>query len=142
MSTRLLPTSTEPVTDEGGIMTHNWYRAFRSIVQYVPGDINETTPATDTYFMDWAQADETRVTLTRNLTITQQGALDGQRLSVSLIQGGSGGYTVTFTSETDFGAAGAPVLSTAAGLRDRLEFIYNSAINKYDMISFAKGFSG
>ncbi len=142
MSTRKFPSSIEPVTDSTYLMAYNWYRALSSLAAYVPGDVNETTPAVDKYFLDWAQADETRVKLTRNLTITQQGGLDGARLSLVLIQAGSGNYTVTFTSETDFGDAGPPVLSAAAGKHDRMEFVYNAGLNTYDMVLFAGGFSG
>lgn len=140
MSTRRFPSATEPLTDANGVMTHNWYLALQSLTSSLI-DVNFATPTGTLYFLDWSQADETRVKLTQpTVQITQQGADDGQRCSLVLIQDSVGGNLVTFTSETDFGAGGPPTLSTGAGLRDRLQFVFNADSGVYDFIGIAMGF--
>lgn len=140
MSSRRLPSALEPVTDANGVMTHNWYLALQSLTGSGVA-INDATPTGSSYFLDWSQAGETRVKLTRPASrITQQGAADGQRCSLVLIQSSVGGNLVTFTGETNFGAGGAPTLSTGAGLRDRLQFVFNADSGVYDFIGIAKGF--
>jgi len=48
------------------------------------------------------------------------GMTDGQPVRVRLIQDGTGGRTISYGSAWDFGAAGAPTLSTGAGKVDYL----------------------
>jgi hypothetical protein len=48
------------------------------------------------------------------------GYTDGQPIRVRLIQDGTGGRTLSYGSAWDFGAAGAPTLSTAANASDYL----------------------
>jgi hypothetical protein len=57
--------------------------------------------------------------------------VDGQPVRVRITQGGSGGYTLAYGSAWDFGAAGAPTLSTAVGACDYLVGEYNAAKSKW-----------
>ena len=59
------------------------------------------------------------------------GAVDGQVIRFRVTQGGSGSYTLAFGSAYDFGAAGAPTLSTSVGKVDILAFEYVASISKW-----------
>ena len=63
---------------------------------------------------------------------------DGQPIRVRIIQGGSGSYTLAYASNWDFGAAGSPTLSTAAGACDYLVGEWNAGKGKW-CVSFAGG---
>jgi hypothetical protein len=66
---------------------------------------------------------------------------DGQDIVLTIIQPSSGGpYTVTWASAYDFGAAGAPVLSTTAGDGDMVGFKYHAANSKWWCTGSATGF--
>lgn len=68
-------------------------------------------------------------------------AIDGQRITFQITQGGSGGFTVTWGSAYDFGAVGAaPTLSTGAGMTDVLGFIYNATHASWLCVGSALGF--
>lgn len=141
MSTRRFPPTNEPLVNPGGTLSRNWYQALQDLTSNLV-DVNFATPRGSRYFCNWSQADETRITLTGpTLEITNQGGADGARLTLVLIQGIGAPHLVTFTSETDFGAAGLPTLSTVEGARDRLNFVFNAALGVYDAVGFQKGFS-
>lgn len=57
-----------------------------------------------------------------------------------MIQGSGGGFTLAYSSGYDFGAAGAPTLSTAAGALDILGFEYAASISKLCYIGSGLGF--
>ena len=52
------------------------------------------------------------------------GGRDGQVIRFRVKQGGSGSYTLAYGTAYDFGAAGAPTLSTTVGDIDILGFEY------------------
>jgi hypothetical protein len=69
-----------------------------------------------------------RVTLTGNPAINAPTSpADGQKITLEVVQDATGGRTVTWGTGIQFGAAGAPTLSTAAGKRDVLGFLYSAA---------------
>lgn len=91
--------------------------------------------------INWSAKDVTKLTLTGNTAITNSGAVDGQKMLLQLIQGGSGSYTVTFTSETKFGTSFTSItLSTAVGAIDMVGLVYSSATSKYNIVAFAAGY--
>jgi hypothetical protein len=91
--------------------------------------------------INWTSKDVSKITLTGNATITNSGAVDGQKIILQLIQGGSGGYTVTFTSDTKFGTSFASItLSTSVGAMDMIGMIYSAVNSKYNIVSFAAGY--
>lgn len=66
--------------------------------------------------------------------------VDGQIIRVRVTQGTGGPFTLAYGSTYDFGAAGQPVLSIAAGAVDVLSFEYNGAIAKWCYIGASFGF--
>ena len=101
-----------------------------------------TTPAYSANLtLNWAVADVIRVTLTGNITITNSGAVDGQKCILELLQDDTGGRTVTFTSETRFGTSVTSFTATTTlNKMDRVGFIYNGTATKYDVLAVSKGF--
>jgi hypothetical protein len=83
-----------------------------------------------------------------NLTLTSSaGTLqnpahptDGQVIRFRVTQGGAGGFTLAYGSAYDFGAASAPVLSTAAGKVDIIAFEYVASISKWAYLGSVLGF--
>jgi hypothetical protein len=91
--------------------------------------------------INWSGIDVSKITLTGNATITNSGAVDGQKFILQVIQGGSGSYTITFTSETQFGTSFTSItLTTAVGKMDMLGLVYSSVNSKYNIVSFAAGY--
>jgi hypothetical protein len=64
---------------------------------------------------------------------------DGQSIKFPVTQGGAGSFTLAYASAYDFGAAGAPVLSTAAGAVDLIGFEYVASIAKWAFLGAALG---
>jgi hypothetical protein len=88
-----------------------------------------------------ALGNDFRVTIAASRAIgNPSGSVDGQRITFQITQGGAGGFTVTWGSAFDFGAAGAPTLSTGAGKTDVLGFIYNAALASWLCVGSALGF--
>jgi len=91
--------------------------------------------------INWSGIDVSKITLTGNATITNSGAVDGQKFILQVIQGGSGSYTITFTSETQFGTSFTSItLTTAVGKMDMIGLVYSSVNSKYNIVSFAAGY--
>lgn len=79
-----------------------------------------------------AAANAFRVTLAGSPTINvPSGGADGQQVQLELIQDGAGPRTVTWGTGWDWGSAGAPTLSTAAGATDLIVARYSSAAGKW-----------
>lgn len=57
--------------------------------------------------------------------------VDGQGLVFQLVQDATGNRTVTWDTAYDFGAGGAPTLSTAGNAIDVLGFVYDSGVSKW-----------
>lgn len=94
-----------------------------------------------TVAINWLDLDVVRITLTGATTLAFTGAQDGQRCLLELTQGGAGGHTVTLPASVQLSDTISGVqLSTGAGKRDRLGFVYNGATNTYDLIALAIGF--
>jgi hypothetical protein len=89
-----------------------------------------------------ALGNDFRVTLTASTgTIANpSNPVDGQRIDFQLTQGTGGSFTVAWGTGYDFGASGAPTLSTAAGKIDIIGFIYNAAAGKWLCAGSALGF--
>jgi hypothetical protein len=73
-----------------------------------------------------------RITLAGNPTISAPlNPADGQKITVELVQDGTGGRTVSWGAGFDFGTASAPVLSTAAGRRDLAGWVYSAPLGSW-----------
>jgi hypothetical protein len=66
--------------------------------------------------------------------------VDGQVIRFRITQGAGGGFTVVWNAVYDFGAAGAPTLSTAAGKVDILAFEYVASISKWAALGSGLGY--
>jgi hypothetical protein len=108
---------------------------------YVNNTVVQTVAYSGTPTINWAGVDITRITLTGNITITNSGAQDGQRIILELTQDATGGRTLAFSSEVRYGTDITSVtLTTTPSKTDRIGLIYNSAATKYDVVAFIKGF--
>lgn len=82
-----------------------------------------------------------RITLTGPCTINFTGGSDGQKLTLELLQDGTGGRVVTLGTGIGYGA---DILSysgnTTLNKTDILGFQYNSSLSKALLIAVAKGY--
>src|SRR4051794_35461827 len=76
-----------------------------------------------TVTFDADQAKNFQVTLAASRALVIAGGQDGDEISVLLIQGGSGSYTVTWPSSVSFAAGQAPSLTTAVGGSDLITLV-------------------
>lgn len=66
--------------------------------------------------------------------------VDGQAIRFRVIQDGTGGWTLSYDTAYDFGAAGAPTLSTDASKVDILGFEYVASLSKWCYLGSGLGF--
>lgn len=83
-----------------------------------------------------ALGNDFRLTMTSGVGSTRQlgtpsGPVDGQRITVQVTQDSSGSQLLTYTSAWDWGTAGSPTLSTAAGAVDVIAAVYNGTKGKW-----------
>ena len=80
-----------------------------------------------------------RVTLGGNRTLaTPTNVRAGGVYALTVIQDGTGGRTLGFSNNYDFGEEGTPTLSSTGGERDIITFLYTNS--RMNMVGFAKGF--
>jgi hypothetical protein len=65
---------------------------------------------------------------------------NGQHILVMVTQGAGGNFTLSYGSAYNFGTAGQPTLSTAAGNVDVLGFVYWGALAQWLFVGAAMGF--
>lgn len=89
-----------------------------------------------------AAGNDFRLTLTASgWTISNPSSpADGQSIVFHLAQDGTGSRTVNWGSAYNFGAAGAPTLTTTGGKTDVVGFRYNAALGKWLCVGSALGF--
>lgn len=81
------------------------------------------------------------VTLAGNRTLSNpSNPSNGQVIQVYVTQDGTGSRTLAYDTAYDWGAAGAPTLTTTAAKTDLLEFVYNAAAAKWFGLRAIKGF--
>jgi hypothetical protein len=80
-----------------------------------------------------ALGNDFRVTLTASTgTIANPtNPVDGERIDFQVAQDATGSRTVAWGTAYDFGASGAPTLSTTASKVDIIGFVYNAALTKW-----------
>ena len=66
--------------------------------------------------------------------------VNGQAIRIRVIQDGTGGRTLAYGSAYDFGAAGTPSLSSAAGKVDILGFEYVGSLSRWCYLGAGLGF--
>lgn len=95
---------------------------------------SSTTPAWDT-----SLGNNGRIVLAHNATFgAPTNLIDGWTYPLLIVQDATGSRTGAFNSIWDFGGAGAPTLSTAAGSRDLVTGIYDATTAKL-ISTFRKG---
>ena len=101
------------------------------LVLFNDGAYNAEATLTDAATIAWdvSVSPVAKVTLTasRTLGAPTNGAA-GQFISIAIIQGGSGSYTITWNSAYEFTADTAPTLTTTVGKADLFVFRYNGAV--------------
>lgn len=104
--------------------------------------ITSVTSSGTTLTLNWSGIGTYYVTLaSATVAITNSGAVDGQKLNLVLIQDGTGGRAVTWTSETTFGTdITSFVPSATASKQDHVGIIYNNTAAKYRVVGTARGF--
>lgn len=100
---------------------------------------------TDGATIDWdmSTALNAKVTIAGNRTLnTPTNPQAGITYSLGVIQDGTGSRTMTWPASFDWGATGAPTLTTTASKRDRITlFCTDAATPKFDAFLSGKGFS-
>lgn len=82
-----------------------------------------------------------RVTLGGDRVLADpSGAMDGQLFRLEVVQDATGGRTLSYGAEFDFGAVGAVVLSTAPHARDVFGIARNADAGTYEVLAFAPGY--
>ena len=80
-----------------------------------------------------------QVTLGGNRTLANPtNAENGATYVLSVIQDATGGRSLAYGDDYDFGEEGAPILSSEAGKSDALTFLYRN--NRMRLVGFGKGF--
>lgn len=102
------------------------------------------SPSTGNLIIDWSIASTVIKELTTSYTyfIGFQGAYDKQICTLILVQDSTGNRSVSLPSNVrDNDDVSLPLsLSTTANLADYLTMIYRADIDKYDILSFVKGY--
>lgn len=71
---------------------------------------------------------------------TPSNPVDGEVIRIRVTQGSGGSFTLSYGTAYDFGTAGSPTLSTAAGKVDILGFEYVASISKWCYLGSGLGF--
>lgn len=91
--------------------------------------------------INWADFDEVRINLIGNAAINMTGAVDGQRVMIYVSQDAEGSRTITLGSNVRYNDDITGVtLSTGANKSDRIGFVFNQTLNKYDIVALARGY--
>jgi hypothetical protein len=124
--------ATTPLPESGGTMT-GWLAPAVATITFVGAGTSLVNAALGNAFA---------LTLTASTTTlgNPSNPVDGQIIRVRVIQGGAGSFTLAYGTAYDFGAAGAPTLSTAAGKVDVLGFEYISSLTKWAYLGSGLGF--
>jgi len=107
------------------------------IVDYVNSQGSAATlqslTATATTTIDFALGDLVNLTLTSNTILTFANPRVGS-IIIKVIQGGIGGYEITWPANINWGEDGAPSLTVAVGKTDIISLIYDG-VNFYGSYS-------
>jgi hypothetical protein len=107
-----------------------------------PKAVTLTFAGSGTTVVDASLGNAFNLTLTASTTTlgNPSSPVDGEVIRFRVTQGGAGSFTLAYGTAYDFGAAGAPVLSTGAGKVDILGFEYVAGISKWCCLGSGLGF--
>lgn len=127
-----------PTSDQWGDVT--WQPQGGALTKYLAPAVVQLTDGA-TIAVNAALGNDFRVTLGGNRTIANPAnPVDGQMIEFAIAQDGTGSRTVTWSSAYDFGANGAPTLSTAASKVDLVGFKYHAGLAAWLCTGSALGF--
>lgn len=102
--------------------------------------IQTLTAGTGAIACDWSLYDEIRIRLVGNVTLTFQGARDGQGCMLKLQQDGTGGRTVTLPNNLRFNKLITEYTPSAdPAAIDKAGFMYDASDSRYDFVSIVPG---
>jgi hypothetical protein len=106
------------------------------------GQAPSTLTDASTVATDASVSNQFRVTLGGNRTLgNPTNGVDGQLVMWSIKQDGTGSRTITLDTKFRFGSDITSItLTTTAGKTDKLGAQYNSGDDKWDVVSFVRGF--
>jgi len=112
-----------------------------SVAKAITAGVSPLTDAT-TIAVNASLGNHFRVTLGGNRTLgTPTNPTDGQKVLFEVIQDGTGSRTLGYSAAYAFGTGlSSPTLTTAAGKRDFLGFVYNGTTALWYFIAFVNGF--
>ena len=118
------------------------YRGFRGLNSNSARRIQTITAASGAIICNWANYDEIRMRLVGDVTLTFQGAVDGQGCLLKFTQDATGGRNVTLPGTIRYNALVQSYTTTPTpGLSDKIGFIYDTGDSVYDFVTFVPGFS-
>lgn len=96
-----------------------------------------------TIVLDASLGNDFRMTIVGSRTVgNPANPVDGQKITIQVTQGGTGGSSLTWSNGFEFGTGlPQPTLSTASGDTDLLGFIYNEAKGKWLCVAFVPGYA-
>lgn len=122
-------TMTGAITFAAG-QTISGYGAIDTAQTWTKGQRGEVTTLTDaaTIAVDFADSNNFAVTLGASRTLgNPSNQVAGQCGSIFVIQDGTGGRTLSYSSDWEFAGGTAPTLSTAANAVDRIDYIVRAS---------------
>jgi hypothetical protein len=118
------------------------YRGYRGLNSNSARRIQVITAASGAIICNWANYDEIRMRLVGDVTLTFQGAVDGQGCLLKFTQDAVGGRNVTLPGTIRYNALVQSYTTTPTpGLSDKIGFIYDTGDSVYDFVTFVPGFS-
>lgn len=81
-----------------------------------------TSSQVSAYTVNWLSSSIVELTLTGNVTLTFSNLAASRAMTLVVIQGGSGSYTLTYPASVDWAGGAAPTLTTTVGGVDVLTF--------------------
>lgn len=113
-----------PVTEtRGGLVSRPWARWVDEVTRAALGGAAVTASVTGTATVDWTRGTLQQITLTGDVTLTFAGLGDGQRVTLLVVQDGTGGWTVTWPSDVRWPGNVPPAWTPAADAVDLVTFL-------------------
>lgn len=125
---KFIPTTVDRSIEQDQDSTLARFGHLNTIVDYVNSQGSAATlqsvEAGATATIDFAQGDLVNLTLNSNTVLTFENSRVGS-IIIKVIQGGVGGYAITWPSNINWGEDGAPSLTVPAGAIDIISLIYD-----------------
>lgn len=100
-----------------------WFAQDDAGVEYRLTERVISTTQSSSYNVDWRSASSIEITLTGSVTLTFSNLAAGRSITLTVIQGGSGSYTLTYPAAVKWAGGSDPTLTTTVGGVDVLTFL-------------------